>query len=275
MRIDRIFLLGHRNDLRFTRCCVASIRRWYPDIPISLIKDELLGGYDTSELEKYWNVEIFPTPVKRFGWGLARLEALFLPARERALILDSDIVLAGRVLDSLEEYDEDFIVEGSNYPPEEIKAYYFDLDLLGRLYPLFEFAGYVFNAGQMVATTGILRREFFAAFVAFEEPRRILRPDVFVGSEQSLLNFILPQRAQQAELSIRRHAFMRWAPGMQDSEVRLERLQEGSGYDFLIHWAGPKNPDITKSPMSHVLKHFEAAYYQRTIPRKLKDKPSE
>jgi hypothetical protein len=268
VRIDRIFLKGTRKDFHFTRCCVASIRHWYPDIPIALVKDELFGRYDTSELERCWDVEVLKTRTKHFGQGMTTFEPLLLPTRERCLILDSDIVFVGPILESLEQYDEDFVVERSNYPLHDIKSYYFDPELMSSLYPSFRFPGYVFNCGQIVATTGILRQEFFTPFIAFDSPHRIIQPDVFVCFEQSVLNFVLQQKAQDGVLSIRRHDFLRWPPAMQPSDVELERLRQRLGYEFLMHWAGPKSSTLVDNPMSHVLKYFDDIYRKKIIAMK-------
>src|SRR5215470_12465108 len=126
MKIDRIYIAGHRLDLHFTQCCVASIRRWYPHIPITLIKDESCGSYSTEDLKHYWNVDCFKTPRKLLGFGFGKLEALFLPTKERCLILDSDIVFVGKVLEALEHYEEDFIVASAPSPPEEVPIHYFN-----------------------------------------------------------------------------------------------------------------------------------------------------
>jgi glycosyltransferase involved in cell wall biosynthesis len=261
-RIERIYVLGAPKDVNFTRCCVASIRYWYPNIRISLVKD---GKYDTWDLEKYWNVEIFTIPSKHYGIGMSRLEVLLQRRRERCLIIDSDIVFAGPILGVLEQYGEDFIVEGANYPIQDIKAYYYDPEVVSAMYPPFRFPGYVFNCGQIVATTGIFGREDFTSFIALDEaPPRVLRPDVFVAFEQSVMNFVMHRSEQEGRISIRRHIFMRWPGAMEPSEVEIERITEGDGYDFLVHWAGYKDPVLGKNRMSHVLKYFERFYHQKT-----------
>jgi hypothetical protein len=261
VRIDRIIIIGHRTDRRFTRCCVASIRRWYPDRRITLIKDYEHGAYDTSDLESCFDVDVFPSATKRFGWGFARLEPLFLIERERCLILDSDIVFAGPVLERLESFDEDFIVEGAGHSPDETKQYYFDPNAISHLFPDFLFPGFVFNVGQIVATSGILRREMFEPFVTFCEPRQVRRQDIFFW-EQGVLNFILLRMAQQGEVTIRRDMFMRWAGALPPEHVTAERITNGPPYDFLVHWAGLKRPILSKNLLPHILIHFETAYYR-------------
>ena len=261
-KIDRIFIVGHRSDFRFTRCCVASIRRWYPDIRVTLIKDSAGGTYDTSDLERCCKVDLFPSATTRFGFGMARLEALFLPERERCLIVDSDIVFAGPVLGRLEAFDEDFVVEGVDHTPEETRQNYFDPDAVGALFPDFHYPGFVFNIGQMVATTGILKREMFEPFVQFSEPRRLLRRDLFFCFDQGVLNFILLRLAQRGVLTIRRDRFMKWAGALNPQDVTIDRMENGPPYEFLIHWAGRKHAILSANLLPHVLAHFEAAYYK-------------
>src|ERR1043166_8793934 len=124
MKIQHIYIAGYKGDVRFTQCCVASIRQWYPEIRISLVKDESKGGYDTSDLQRYWNVDVFPTDNVLLGYGMGKLKPLLQPGHERLLVLDSDVVFIGRVLDRLEQLEEDFVVERSNYPRDNINAWY-------------------------------------------------------------------------------------------------------------------------------------------------------
>ncbi len=262
MQVDRIYISGHRRDVRFTRCAVTSIRQFYPDIPITLIKDELNGAFDTAELESLFGVEIFETPAKRFGWGMAKLEPLFLPYHERCLILDSDTVFLGPVLDRLEASNADFVVELCDHDADDIRAHYFDLDMLATRYPDFRYPGYVFNTGQLVARTGILRQDDFEPFITFSEPREQLADDIFAPSEQGILNYVLFDKQQRGEVSIERVKFMKWPPAVKPGSIRLDQLDRG-GYPFLLHWAGPKRSALAAHPLGEVLKYFEVQYYRK------------
>jgi lipopolysaccharide biosynthesis glycosyltransferase len=264
VKIERIYIAGYKLDLQFTQCCVASIRRWYPRIPISLIKDESSGPYSTEELEKYWDVKCFKTDRKIFGLGMGKLEPLLLPTKERCLILDSDIVFIGKVLDVLEEYDEDFIVADTPNPPEEIAKYYFDLLKLGKLDPDFIFPNYTFNGGQIIATTGILKQEDFEPLIRFSEPPSLIYPDIFAVGEQGLLNYVLMKKLQEGRISLRREPFMWWAGWLSEKTVKVRKLTKNSPYPFLVHWAGPKNnTSFGNIRNSHILRHFESYYYSR------------
>src|SRR5687767_4543447 len=130
MKISKIYIATHKYDMRFTRICVASIRYWYPEIPIYLIKDYLNGDFNTDEIEDVWNVGVYETSRKTFGWGFSKLEPLFSKATERFLVLDSDIVFTGRVLDYLNEFDSDFVVQFESQPEAEIERLYFSIQQL-------------------------------------------------------------------------------------------------------------------------------------------------
>ena len=110
MKIDCIYIVCYRGDVHFARPLVASIRQWYPKIPVVLVKDLLAGRFSTREIEETYRVSVLDTKRKRFGWCWAKLEPLFLPQRQRCLILDADIVFAGPVFNALEAYDDDFVV---------------------------------------------------------------------------------------------------------------------------------------------------------------------
>lgn len=265
MKIDTIYVSGYRDDLRLTQCCIASIRHWHPQIRICLIKDELSGAYDTSTLEREFDVEIFAPAGQRYGWCGAKFEPLLQERPERFLYVDSDVIFAGPVLQNLERYEEDFIVEDAIHPPESIRRFYFDPKEVERLYPGFCFPGYVFNAGQFVATSGILNRSDFLPFITFEQPRRFLQPDLFKCGDQGFLNFVLFSKNQEGRLTLRRADFMRCAPEMKREEVDCSRLHPDLGYHFLLHWAGPKTYAFEDAPMQHVLAYFDDIYRQRLV----------
>jgi hypothetical protein len=261
VKIDHVYVAGQKHDLRFTRCCVASIRRWYPDIPISLLKDESRGEYDTRELEEAWSVTIFEGegPVPTDGWS--KLEPLFLSRGTRCLILDSDVVFLGRVLDWLEACDADFVVEALGGPVTSLSRHYFDLDGLKEIDPDFVYPGYHFNTGQFVASTGVLHRDDFEPFVCLGRSPRILRRDVFASGEQGVLNYVLLKKEQIGQASLARLPFMLWGPGLRRRSVRVRELGANSPNMSMVHWAGPKAKLFWRIRNGRLLRHFEASYY--------------
>lgn len=262
MKIDEIFVAGFKHDVQFTRTCVASIRRWHPEVRITLIKDRFYGDYATADIERHFGCGVLECGESRFGWGFGKLEPLFLPGQRRFLVLDSDIVLVGPVLDRLEAIEADFVVQHEEPTAEFVRSHYFDLERVRRVDPAFKFPGYTFNTGQWVGTTGRLRREDFAPFVAGTPPR-VTDPEMFRLGEQGLLNYVLMKQAAAGRLTLVRDRFMEVGNEPSVAAIDVQRLRTGPGYPFLIHWCGLRQAEFGAMVRGDILQHFEAAYYAR------------
>lgn len=262
-RIDRVYVATHRRDLRFTRICIASIRRWYPDIPIFLLKDLVNGDFSTCELEKMWNVRCWPTTGEKFGWGFVKLEPLFVAEPCRYLMLDSDIVILGRVIDELEKSDADFVVQLETQPTADIPSLYFDeARLREKVDTSFPGLGFTFNSGQYVATSGKLTREDFGRVLDWTWPRRVRYPEMFNPGDQGVLNYVVLSKLAAGDISVDRIPFMRWsAQETRDFDVQALRAQ--SPYPYVIHWAGLKKMRLRTMMRADILSHFERSYYSR------------
>lgn len=262
MQIDVIFVAGFKHDVQFTRTCVASIRRWYPAVRITLIKDRFYGDYSTADIERHFSCSVLECGESRYGWGFGKLEPLFLPDRRRFLVLDSDVVLAGPVLDRLTAIDADFVVQHEEPTAEFVRSHYFDLERLRGVDPAFVFPGYTFNTGQWVGSSGKVTREDFAPFVAGTPPH-VIDPEMFRLGEQGLLNYILMKRAAAGRLTLTRDRFMEVGNEPAVAAIKVERLRAGPGYPFLIHWCGLRQPDFNMMVRGDILLYFEEAYYRR------------
>jgi hypothetical protein len=255
----------HKFDLRLTRICVASIRYWYPDIEIILYKDESFGAFDTAEIERYWNVGVLQTTQKMIGWGFGHLDLLLLERDHRFLSIDVDIAFIGRVLDVLEKYDEDLIVDHEDHPADPAPAFsavYFDLERLRLFDPAFVFPGFAFNAGQFVASTGKFKRSDFDGLIEWGSPRRPLRPEIFNMGDQGVFNYRTMSLLASGRLSLARVPFMWWGPE-RISQVDVSKVTVDSPYPVLIHWAGLRRPRLCDMPGAEILLKFEDFYYSR------------
>jgi hypothetical protein len=262
-RIDRVYIATHRQDLRLTRICVASVRRWYPDIPIFLLKDEANGTFSTREIEETWNVQIWPVEERSFGWGFIKLEPLFDTNRRRFLMLDSDIVFLGRVIDSLERFDTDFVVQEELQHPRDVPDLYFDPGKIrASLNPSLSNPAFTFNTGQYVGTSGLIRRDDFSDLVEWSEPRRVRHSDMFSPSDQGVLNYVVLEKAAAGTISVARTPFMKWGKD-EMSSFEVASLDDHSPYPYVIHWAGLKKLRLRHMLRADILRHFEAAYYGR------------
>ncbi len=115
-KISRIYVTTWKGDFHLAELCIASIRYWYPRVPVTLIKDANGGDFDCTGLLERWNVDLQPTKIRNFGTGFSKLEPLLEISRQKYLHLDADTLMLGPVLDRLDAADADFIVhpEGIN-----------------------------------------------------------------------------------------------------------------------------------------------------------------
>ena len=267
MKIDVIYIPCYRRDFRLARICIASIRHWYPDIPIVLIKDFMMHHFDSRELEKTFNVSVYPQNAKLYGWGFSKFEPMFEDTGKRFLFLDADIIMAGPVIDILEKFDEDYIVNEEPYSIEEVYRYYFDLEKLKEYDPDFRFPEFTFNTGQYVGTAGKLKRSDFDPLMSWGEPRTVKRRDVFTfGGEQPVLNYMVMKKMTEGELSVKRLPFMKESLNPETDSVSIDKIMNREGYPFIIHWHDKKpdvfDPKMRLIPRNDILLHFEDMYYR-------------
>jgi len=274
VKIECIYVVCYRGDVRLVRTLVASIRRWYVNVPVVLIKDELAGTFSTREIERTWGATVLKTARVQYGWCWAKLEPLFLPGRQRCLILDADILFAGPVLGLLERQEEDIVVsreEVTDPRSDYMRRTYYDYDALLRLDSDFKFPGFTFNAGQILATTGILKREDFEGLVDWRGSiPKLVRPDIFACGDQGVMNYLLAKKAQRQEIKLGQCKYMIWPKSPDAANLESGRITRGEGYPLLIHWAGLQNPSFRKMPMGDLLLDFERQYYSRVTFAKTK-----
>lgn len=264
MRIDGIVVSCYRFDVELARICVASIRYWYPHVPIWLLKDHQYGDFSTTEMEKYWNVQVYPAPQK-LGWGFGKLVVMTELPRRRFLFLDSDTAFSGRILDYLESFDEDIVVENKDYVAAgEVEVQFFSLDGIRQLDPAFKFPGFGFNGGQLVATTGLLTREDFAGLLDWQT-MTVKHTDIFKMGDQGLTNYVVLRKLQRGELTLRREPLVVW-PGASHRAncIQVSDLSPDSHHLEVIHWAGLRwGKTVDEMLRSDILLHFEKIYYRR------------
>jgi hypothetical protein len=261
--IDRVFVAAHRRDVRLTRICIASIRHWYPDIPIYLLKDEASESFSTRELEEQWNVRVWKTERRQYGWGFIKLEPLFQREAGRYLVLDSDIAFIGPLLDQLQQFDADFVVHGETQPADRMRELYFEPSLVQKVVErsLTE-VPFTFNSGQYVATGGLLDRSDFDSVLTWSSPPVVRYPEFFNRGDQGVLNYVLLKRQAEGALSIAAASFMKWEAADLES-LDLSAIATSSPYAALIHWAGMKRNRLGAMPRADILRFFEHRYYAR------------
>jgi hypothetical protein len=260
--IDCIYIAASALDARYTRICVASIRYFYPKIPIRLLVGARLQRGLADELEHYWNVARVDPSKGDYGWGFVKLEPLFGPLNETFLVLDSDTVLAGRVLDMWNESRPPFLVDDEKQSESDMKRLYYDWENLRKIDRNARAPGFVFNSGQWFGTAGVLSRHDFEPWVEWTMPRRLTYPKHFMPGEQGILNYVLNQKTALGGLRVERRQIMRWPRHSMDG-LDAETVSNRAAKPLIVHWAGIKRVRQRDMIGADLLAYFERSYYQR------------
>lgn len=260
--VDVVYIAAAAHDARFTRICVASVRRFYPQVPLRLLVGGPLERGLEAELARYWDVGAADFPRGDYGWGFVKLEPLFRPAGERFLVLDSDTAMTGPVLDRAAEHDADFIVDDETLPDDTARSIYYDWDRAGEVGRPTERPAFLFNTGQWFGRSGLLDRADFAGLIQPGWPPRLSRPDIFKNGDQGVLNLVLNQRARSGSVRVARVALMRW-PGHGMQGLDAASVMSRACPPRVIHWAGMKQARQRDMPGADVLGYYERQYYLR------------
>jgi hypothetical protein len=76
--------------------------------------------FSTSEIEHYWNVKVYPSQHKKLGWGFGKLDVVTETSGRRLMLVDSDTVFTGRVIDRLQQFGEELVVDKEDFSPQAI-----------------------------------------------------------------------------------------------------------------------------------------------------------
>ena len=261
-KTDVIYIAAAAHDARYTRICVASVRRLYPTIPVKILAGGRLEAGLADELARYWDVGLADLPRRDYGWGFVKLEPLFGPPGERFLVLDSDTVVAGPVLDAWDEADGPFLVDDERQTDADARRLYYDWEQLKAAAPQTRPPAFVFNSGQWFGTAGVLSRTDLDPVLAWEEPPRLRHPTCFMGGDQGVLNWVLNQKAAEGAFTVGRKVIMRW-PKHSMTGLSAAEVASGEAPPVVVHWAGLKKSRLSAMPGADVLAWFEQLYYQR------------
>lgn len=264
-----VVVFCNKNDLYLTRICVASIRYFYPEVPVVLVKDFMNGNFSTKEIERIYNVKIYELGIRKFGWAAAKTFFLLrAPTGKRYIILDSDIVFTDpfleRVNSKLENAD---IVVSADYledPAEDwVKSIYFDIKKVKAYDPAYQYPGYFFNTGQLFIKGGAISAEQIGDLFSDRFPYW-KKQDVFPVVDQSAYNYLFPKLQQEKKLRLAEDSFMIWSESSTAKIISLKTIIDGNFNGGLIHWAGAKRtPVLKKMSKSDILLFFQKEYYRK------------
>jgi len=260
--IDCVYIAASAGDARYTRICVASVRYFYPEIPIRLLVGGPLQRGLADELRQYWDIVAADFPVGEYGWGFVKLETLFGPPGQRFLVLDSDTVLTGRVLDVWTDSRAPFLVDDEKQSEADTKRLYYDWEKVRLIDPCAQAPRFVFNSGQWFGTAGLLTRDDFAPWIEWTLPRKHRHPECFMPGDQGVLNYVFNRKAAIQGLQVERQQIMRW-PAHSMEGLDAERVSLKKALPRIVHWAGLKKTRHRDMRGYELLRFFETLYYQR------------
>lgn len=273
MKIEQIVIACYHRDIFHLRTCVASVRYWYPQAPITLLKDETRRPFSTRELESSFGVSVQRVPGNIGGWGWTKLDPFLQPTRSRILVLDADTVFLGRVLHVLETYRDDYIVTGILEPDPHARLviqHYLDVDRIREFDPEYRYPGFCFNTGQMVITTGLLGNGELDKVVDIGSGPRVKFPEALRYTDQGVLNYLLHRASQDGRASVRYLDFWRWPGTPDDGETTVEKLRRREGIPAIMHWAGIKPTRHRDYHRRDVLDFYTHFYYEQVSRGRLK-----
>ena len=213
---EGIIIVTAPSDWLFAKGCVASVRYFLKDIPITLLID---GDIDTREAETAYEVnalrkEDIPDVWLRkhsFGWGVTKMNAIWHSPYERFLHLDADTVLWGDVRKKVFPEDVDVgwsFSGGSNVASVEayIDSWFFNPEKVAEIFPEFNWRKY----WQRFACTGVysLKRDCFS----IDEYKYLIElsksdPTIFKFGEMGMLNLMVFRAIDQGVLTVQEKDF--------------------------------------------------------------------
>lgn len=259
--VDCIYIAAFTRDPRLTRICAASVRYFYPDVPVKVLAGSPLNRTLVKELPRYWNINIAEWQEGDYGSGFVKLEPLFGRPGERFLMLDADTIIAGYVID-LWDSEAPFVVDDEEQSDSEAKRLYYDWDGLRHVESHTKKPLFVFNSGQWFGTAGVLDREDFSQWVEWTMPRRLKHRKLFMQGDQGILNYVFNQKVHGGELQVDRRKIMYWPAKLIES-VSLRTVSARIAPPVVVHWAGLKKKRIRDMKHPELLDFFERYYYER------------
>lgn len=265
--LSRIYIATSPRDTRLARICVASVRCFYPDLPIFLLPGGSLKRGFIEELRDHWHVQLAPIPVGDYGWGFVKLEPLFDPPGKPFLMLDADTVITGPVLDAINERlvavdVPAFLVDKEEQSEADTLRLYYDWKRLREVDPEARCPAFVFNSGQWVGTPGVLSREDFVPWMSWTRPSQLHHADMFMPGDQGIFNYLLNQGSAAHRFRVERIPLMHW-PGHGMEGFSVAGVRTGRTPARVVHWAGMKRLRLADTKGADLLIYFETMYYRR------------
>jgi hypothetical protein len=262
-----VAIVANSKDFFLTKLCVASIRYYHPNAEILLIKDKLNGSFSSKILEKRLNVKVLKLKKKYFGWGSAKIHFHIdlVESKKRYLLLDSDIIFIGKLLDKFNKLDADFILHSEIYTQpfsETVKRIFINPEVVKTIYPEYEYPGYFFNTGQFVTSPSHFNEKLLDKCFNKNRYPYFTNRKVFHMPNQSIFNTVLPIMFKKNNSKVETFEYMLWSKKflLEPENAKMSSYLDGKK-EYLIHYAGDiRSVDLSKMKGSELLIFFKTHY---------------
>lgn len=277
-----------RFDFFLAKSCVASVRQYLPDTPLTLLLDDYV---DTSEIAKAYNVNTFyRTDIKdkflreyNSGYGRPKISLLWESPYERFLFIDCDTVMWGDVVSRYLQGDWDMAIDAGDPAARPwtpgvgteafIRRDYFGIEQLEANYPSFPWRKYqdwCFCTGVWASRRGLFSIDEYKALIEKHEQNR----GMFLSGEMGYLNFMIFRAVEEGRIKVSRQLFQ-YICDRTNTELAAERFKMGPqgpivspGDEKVLHFTSPK-PLMWKHGFKSPVVHF-----RRLAAKKLTNIPS-
>ncbi|MBK6815322.1 MAG: hypothetical protein IPG82_07615 [Saprospiraceae bacterium] len=165
------------------------------------------------------------TEIKCFGWGFGKLEPLFLKEDHQFLVLDSDTVMTGYILDSVKDVEADFTVDEELQEISEVKRLYYDTTQVQQIFAGFIYPGYTFNSGQWFGSSNKISKQDIAELVEWKSMPTLKCPQYFMPGDQGIFNLVLHFKERESLVKVHRTEMMIWPNDHAADIVDIESIK--------------------------------------------------
>lgn len=251
-----IIITCYKGDYFLTKGLLASIKYFMPDVPICIIQD---GNFTIkSEMESYNITHVIrKSDVKdeflkksSFETRCSNMIAFWESPFKHFLYLDSDIVVWGNLLESM-EYDKfDLVYNAPHEPYTEyiFLSQYFDYHRLFNHVPEINIhKHHFFNAGAFIAKRGIFDLEQYKVLYSLWRDD----PTLFGPEPQGFINYLTFKGVEGGYLNVKEESIQRIVPVTNRFQLEEEFCFNGNTpsvkKEIVIHWAGEKPKIINRN----------------------------
>jgi hypothetical protein len=259
-------MVTHRYDLPNLFVCVASIKYWYPNIEIVIIKNTNNGDVDLSFLKNYYNISFASDSDYNFGIFYGSLLPFLAAKEERFIIVDTDTAFTGPIIDYIESFNEQFVLDFEEQPLHKLKVLYWDPEQVANYVKGYSDNWFTFNNGIIAATSNLIRKDDFSDFLIWEDDKEpeMKNDRAFPMFDQSAINVVINKKYDTNSITVTRQPIMIYPPFYTGNEMELlAQIQKRNGKEYrVIHWADQKNISLTQRPLGKIYRFYLEQFFK-------------